>query len=613
MKTLFRLCLLVVAFSPVRAAEPTPAFTIVMVHGATAGGWEWKSTARFLQADGHDVHRVTLTGLGERRHLATAAVDLDTHVNDVVNTILFEDLHDVVLTGHSYGGMVITGVMNRIPERIRHVVFLDAAVPQGNQSMFDLVGGTPPGSKVVDGLVQFPWFNADATPPTGVAHPVGTFRQRVTFDNADAFKLPVTYVAFVPADQDPVKRAETDKGWQRADARGWTIRTFPGSHVAMMEDPRGVASLIEDAVNDTNRPATKNAFASASPFAIATPAAERRPTGIELVPTLTPPADAGPLTAADFDGYVMVYFKDETHCAYLALSTDGYTFTDVNGGDPVFDGTLLAEQKGVRDPHLARGPDGAFYLVMTDLHIFGDRAGFRDTRWQRPEEEHGWGNNRAIVLMKSWDLIHWTHASFRVDLAFPELGDIDCAWAPQTVYDPAAGKMMVYFTIRYENARANIFTAYANADFTALESTPTMIPNIGGIDSDITFVDGKWHQFYVANATIRHAVSDHIATGYETTPGRIDPNTVDTEAPNLFQRLGTDTYVLMTDVYGGRPNNMGFSETTDFKTYTDLGRFNEGVMRGTNFNRPKHGAVTHATRAELTRAAAHWNVPLDLN
>ncbi|EDY82850.1 hypothetical protein VDG1235_2473 [Verrucomicrobiia bacterium DG1235] len=609
MKKLLLFFVLLCSLASLSRAE---TLSIVMVHGATAGGWEWKTTARFLQDDGHDVHRVTLTGLGERRHLATAEVNLDTHIDDVVNTILFEDLHNIVLTGHSYGGMVITGVMNRIPDRIRHVVYLDAAVPQDNQSMFDLVGGTPPGSKVVNGLVQFPWFNPDAKPPTGVAHPVGTFRQRVTFDNPDAFKLPVTYVAFVPSDQDPAKRAETDNGWQRAKARGWTIRTFPGSHVAMMEDPRGVASLIEDAAKDQNSTPTADAFAAASPSPQA-PSAERQPTQLEIVSELTPPAGAGPKTEQDYSGYIMVYFKDETHCAYLAVSTDGYTFTDLNSGDPIFDGTLLAEQKGVRDPHLARGPDGAFYLVMTDLHIFGDRLGHRETRWQRPEEEHGWGNNRAIVMMKSFDLIHWTHSDYRVDLAFPELGDIDCSWAPQTVYDPAADKMLVYFTIRYENARANIFAAYANDDFTALESTPTMIPNIGGIDSDITQVDGRWHQFYVANATIRHAVSDHITDGYQTTPGRIDPNTVSTEAPNVFKRLGTDTYVLMYDVYGGSPNNMGFSETTDFQSYTDLGRFNEGVMRGTNFNRPKHGAVTYATRDELIHAAKHWNVELDFN
>ena len=130
----------------------------------------------------------------------------------------------------------------------------------------------------------------------------------------------------------------------------------------------------------------------------------KQPTGIEIVGTLSAPAR--PFREQDLAGYVMVYFKDRTHSAYLAVSRDGTTFTDVNGGEPVFDGELLAEQKGVRVTYLARGPDGAFYLAMTDLHIFGQKAGFRDTPWQRPEAEHGWGNNRALVLMKSWDLIH---------------------------------------------------------------------------------------------------------------------------------------------------------------------------------------------------------------
>ena len=133
----------------------------------------------------------------------------------------------------------------------------------------------------------------------------------------------------------------------------------------------------------------------------------------------------------DLAGYLLVYFKDQNQSAYMAISSDGYTFTDVNGGNPVFIGSQLAEQKGVRDPHITRGPDGAFYLAMTDLHIFGKRAGFRDTEFERPAEKYGWGNNRALVLMKSYDLIHWTHSDFRVDKAFPELGDIDCSWAPR--------------------------------------------------------------------------------------------------------------------------------------------------------------------------------------
>ena len=168
-------------------------------------------------------------------------------------------------------------------------------------------------------------------------------------------------------------------------------------------------------------------------------ASTNRPTRIEIVTKLEKPKNARKLEEKDFAGYLLVYFKDQTQSGYMAISRDGYTFTDVNAGQPVFDGTLLAEQKGVRDPHIARGPDGGFYLAMTDLHIFGQRAGFRTNQWERPQERYGWGNNRALVLMKSFDLIHWTHADFRVDKAFPKFNDIGCSWAPQTVYDEQQG------------------------------------------------------------------------------------------------------------------------------------------------------------------------------
>src|SRR4030042_3673538 len=118
------------------------------------------------------------------------------------------------------------------------------------------------------------------------------------------------------------------------------------------------------------------------------PAATAQTGGIVIVPILEKPENARRLEEKDFAGYVMVYFKDQTQSAYMAVSRDGYTFTDLNGGQPIFDGAKLAEQKGVRDPHIARGPDGGFYLAMTDLHIFGQRAGFRDTPWQRPPGAH---------------------------------------------------------------------------------------------------------------------------------------------------------------------------------------------------------------------------------
>jgi pimeloyl-ACP methyl ester carboxylesterase len=238
------------------AAAAAEKLTFVVVHGATAGGWEWKNAGKFLTDDGHTVYRVTLTGLGEREHLSSPDIDLQTHINDVVNLILFEDLHDVILTGHSYGGMVITGVMDRIPERIRHVVFLDAAVPEDGQSIWDIFGGkSPSGPNFADGFMQVPWVKPGDKPPHSVKQSIKCFNQPVSYKNPAALALPVTYVAFVPKEASADERAKSDKSWQHAVARGWTIRTFPGHHVAQQEDPRGVATLIEQSVSDVNKPA----------------------------------------------------------------------------------------------------------------------------------------------------------------------------------------------------------------------------------------------------------------------------------------------------------------------------------------------------------------------
>ena len=146
------------------------------------------------------------------------------------------------------------------------------------------------------------------------------------------------------------------------------------------------------------------------------------------------------LTEEDMGAYLFVFFSDPTHSLFMATSHDGYTFTAVNDGNPVIAGDTIAEQRGIRDPHITRGPDGAFYLAMTDLHIFGQRVGIRKTQWDRDGDAYGWGNNRGLVLMKSFDLINWTRSNVRVDKAYPEkFGDIGCAWAPETVYDAKEG------------------------------------------------------------------------------------------------------------------------------------------------------------------------------
>jgi pimeloyl-ACP methyl ester carboxylesterase len=126
--------------------------TYVLAGGAWLGGWAWQPVARQLRSKGHEVHPVTFTGLGDRSHLATPEVDLDTYVTDVVNLIEFEDLHDVVLVGHSYAGIVVTGVADRIPERISLLAYLDSGPSPDGVSFLDL---QPPAvSELLERLVE---------------------------------------------------------------------------------------------------------------------------------------------------------------------------------------------------------------------------------------------------------------------------------------------------------------------------------------------------------------------------------------------------------------------------------------------------------------------------
>lgn len=124
---------------------PVPKPTIVIVHGAWGGSWAWRKVDTLLREKGFNVYRPQLTGLGERVHLSRPDIGLSTHIDDVVNTILFEDLHDIILVGHSYGGMVITGVADRVPDRIRRLVYLDAFVPNDGESAMTLVDPTRTG------------------------------------------------------------------------------------------------------------------------------------------------------------------------------------------------------------------------------------------------------------------------------------------------------------------------------------------------------------------------------------------------------------------------------------------------------------------------------------
>lgn len=317
----------------------------------------------------------------------------------------------------------------------------------------------------------------------------------------------------------------------------------------------------------------------------------------------------------DMKAYLMVYFKDDTHGLYFALSKDGYRFTDVNGGKPVIAGDTIAEQKGIRDPYIYRNPkDGLFYLALTDLHIYAQKAGYRITEWERDGKAYGWGNNRGIVLMKSADLLNWSHSVLRVDKAFPELAGIGCAWAPEMIYDEARKKTMLYFTMRFGNGKGKVYYTYMNDDFTAMETVPKPLfdypkSDVAYIDGDITKVGDKYHLFYVPHdgtPGLKQAVSDSPHSGFVYDSTWVDPESGACEAPMVFKRIGEKKWVMVYDVYSIQPHNFGFLETSDFVRFTNLGHFNKGVMKATNFSIPKHPAVIHLTRKEARRLAKYW-------
>ena len=218
--------------------------TYVIVHGAWGGGWAFRRVEGLLRARGHTVYRPTLTGLGERRHLATRDVGLNTHVEDVVNVLLFEDLRDVVLVGHSYGGMVITGVADRVPERIRSLVYLDAFVPADGESVSTLVGARGAWLKQMekDGFLVPPWVKADQPPPKDVPHPLKTFTDPVVYKSEAAKRLPATYILTVEAN---AKTDDFDAQAERAKARGWTILRMQADHNPQRTAPEALVELLD--------------------------------------------------------------------------------------------------------------------------------------------------------------------------------------------------------------------------------------------------------------------------------------------------------------------------------------------------------------------------------
>lgn len=258
------------------AAQSTPATadggraTFVLVPGQWTGAFVWQTVAPLLRAAGHDVYAVTCTGLGERVHLASPAIDLDTFVTDVVNVLEYEDLHDVILVGHSFAGMIITGVAEKSPERLAQVVYFDADVPKDGQNFYDVLtpemrdaeiladvmGGVEADMlgfrPVMPGVVE--WLRGSIADPAEadwfiarlVPHPELSNLQRVRVGNPAA-ALPKAFI-LCTADKDLMADPQTDSLVLAAErARSdpnWRVIEMDDTHMANLNDPQGTAEAL---------------------------------------------------------------------------------------------------------------------------------------------------------------------------------------------------------------------------------------------------------------------------------------------------------------------------------------------------------------------------------
>ena len=238
---------------PGSSSEPE---TIVFVHGAWAGGWHFAKVQPLLEARGHTVYRPTLTGLGERVHLAHEGVTLETHIQDIVNMLEFEELQEIALVGHSYGGMVIAGVAERVPERIGALIFLDAIVPNDGESVASLFGDAAEGmARQGEGdeawkLIPL-WVEPGERPPVDVPQPLATFTQPIELGNPAATRLPASFILTHEAGEHNDDFAPFAN---RAGDRGWRVILMQGGHNPHWFQPEACVDNLLSAIDGASGP-----------------------------------------------------------------------------------------------------------------------------------------------------------------------------------------------------------------------------------------------------------------------------------------------------------------------------------------------------------------------
>ena len=311
----------------------------------------------------------------------------------------------------------------------------------------------------------------------------------------------------------------------------------------------------------------------------------------------------------NFAGYLFAYFEGsgnkQEHLRF-AISEDAKNWYALNENQPVIASDSISISGGIRDPHILRGEDGCYYIVATDMNTV----------------KNGWKDNPGIVLMKSKDLVNWTHSKIVLKEDFKEhFSDAYWVWAPQTIYDKKAKKYMIYFTLqRTGDGRKSLVTyyAYANKDFTGFESEPKVLFNAkyGCIDNDIIERNGVYHMFKKGN--IKNAEGKEIQNGIQQAtsknlkgPWKEDFKFIDAyadsktgvEGSGVFKLNDKDEYVLMYDLYG--------SGRYEYQTSKDLNTFSTKPESFRKDFFPRHGTVCSVTKDEMERLQQKWGYVLN--
>jgi hypothetical protein len=301
-----------------------------------------------------------------------------------------------------------------------------------------------------------------------------------------------------------------------------------------------------------------------------------------------------------YRAYLFAYFAGNSgnqEAIRFAVSRDGYNYKALNGNQPIISSATISNKGGVRDPHILRGADGnTFYMVVTDM-----------------VSARGWSSNHGIVLLKSTNLINWTHSKIDIKATFPSFSNITRAWAPQTIYDPVARKYMLYWSMNSPTLGYDVIHyAYANAGFTALEGTPQVLfhhpQSKSCIDGDIIFKDEQYHLFFKTEGDgngIKKAISNTLTGGYVLQDKYLRQTTESVEGSCVFRFINQEKYIRMYDLYTS--GKYQFTESSDLENFKVA-----GPVVSMDFT-PRHGTVIPITEAERERLLQQWGQSLLTN